>query len=281
MVPLPDNNEQVRTWTSREAAEAWHRLADRRVGLWASISERMLDLAGVGVGSRVLDVAAGTGDDTLLAARRVGPNGHVLATDLSPHMLEIATTLIRDAGLTNVATRVMDAEQIDLPAESFDAVISRNGLMFIPDLHTALVGMRRVLRAGGRIAALVFSSEEKNQVVAISREIVRRVGGVPRRAAGEPGWFALGAPGALETAFRAAGFKDVAVEPVTSVRRAPSVEDAVRTLQDNPVLSEPLARLSQAQREQASREMIDALRPFAGPDGFQASGESLLAVGTK
>ena len=281
MAPLPDNTEQARTWTSPEAAVAWHRLADRRVSLWSSISERMLDLAAVGVGSRVLDVAAGTGDDTLLAARRVGRNGHVLATDLSPHMLEIAATLVRDAGLTNVVTRVMDASRMDLPADSFDAVVSRNGLMFISDLHSALAGMWRALRPGGKIAALVFSSEERNQVVAIAQEIVRRIGGMPRRVASEPGWFALGSPGALEAALGAGGFKDVAVEPVVSVRRAASVEDVVRTLQDNPVLSEPLSRLSQAQREQASREMVEALRQFVGPDGFQASGESLLTVGTK
>lgn len=277
----PDKSEPAQIWTSPEAAEAWHRLGDRRVNLWRSVSERMLDLASVGVGSRVLDVAAGTGDDALLAARRVGPSGHVLATDLSTHMLRIAAELVRQAGVTNVETHVMDAERVDLPPDTFDAVICRNGLMFIPDLQTALLGMHRVLRPGGKIAAVVFSSEEQNPVVAIPLEIVRRIGHLPRRAPGEPGWFALGAPAVLEAAFRAAGFRDVAVEPISTNRRAASVQDVVRTLRDNPVLSEPLSRLDSAEREQASREMAEALSRFAGPDGFDAPGESLIAAGTK
>ena len=278
---MPDKSEPAQIWTSREAADAWHRLADRRVALWRSVSERMLDLASVGVGSRVLDVAAGTGDDALLAVRRVGPSGHVLATDLSAHMLEIAAELGRQAGVTNIETHLMDAERVDLPPDAFDAVICRNGLMFIPDLRTALLGLRRVLRPGGKIAAVVFSSEEKNPVVAIAQEIVRRIGRLPRHAPGEPGWFALGAPGVLEAAFRAAGFRDVAVEPISTTRRAASIQDVVHAMQDNPVLSEPLSHLGPAEREQASREMVEALRGFAGPDGFDAPGESLLAVGTK
>ncbi len=142
----PDESGPAQTWTTPAAAEAWHRLGDRRVNLWGSVSERMLDLAGVGAASRVLDVAAGTGADALLAARRVGPSGHVLATDLSPHMLRIAAELVRQAGATNVETHVMDAERIDLPPDSFDAVICRNGLMFIPNLQAALLGMHREAR---------------------------------------------------------------------------------------------------------------------------------------
>ena len=175
----------------------------------------------------------------------------------------------------------MDAGRVDLPAESFDAVICRNGLMFIPALHPALAGIRRTLRPGGKIAALVFAAEEKNPVLAASQAIVRRIGGLPRPAPGEPGWFALGAPGVLEAAFRAAGFREVSVEPVSSIRRAASVEDAVRAMEDNPVISELLSRLSPAQREQASREMVEALGGFGGLDGFQAPSESLLATGTR
>ena len=93
----------------------------------------MLDLANLRSGHRVLDVAAGTGDQTLMAARRVGPGGYVLATDISASMLQLAAEAAQGAGLTNVETRVMDAENLDLEPDSFDAVICRMGLMLMPN----------------------------------------------------------------------------------------------------------------------------------------------------
>src|SRR5947207_1210525 len=98
----------------------------------------MLDMAGVARGARVLDVAAGAGGQTLVAARRVGPDGHVLATDIAPNLLAFAQEDARAAGLTNVETHVMDGEAIDLPDESFDAAISRVGLIYFPDQQRAL-----------------------------------------------------------------------------------------------------------------------------------------------
>lgn len=87
----------------------------------------MLELANLRVGNTVLDVAAGTGDQTLMAARHVGPAGYVLVTDISTSMLNVAAEVVRNAGLTNVETRVMDAENIELDADSFDAVIMPDG----------------------------------------------------------------------------------------------------------------------------------------------------------
>ena len=95
-------------------------------------TEIMFDLAGIHAGDRVLAVAAGSGGQTILAARRVGPAGFVLATDLSPQMLAFAETEIQHAGLSNVRTQVMDADNLDLAGESFDAVICRGGLEFFP-----------------------------------------------------------------------------------------------------------------------------------------------------
>ncbi len=85
----------------------------------------MLDLANIRVGSRVLDVGAGAGDQTLAAARRVGATGSVLATDISASMLETTVISARREGLSNVDTRVMDAQRLDVESDSFDAVISR------------------------------------------------------------------------------------------------------------------------------------------------------------
>src|SRR5262245_34950721 len=137
-------------WESSEVAERRNRGRERRSQLQRPATEMMLDLAEVRAGSRVLDVAAGTGDQTLIAAQRVGPSGYVLATDVSGSMLKLAAEAARDAGLTNVETRVMDAANIDLDADSFDAVICQLGLFLFSNPTSVLRGMRRVVRPGGK-----------------------------------------------------------------------------------------------------------------------------------
>ena len=118
-------------WQS--AAEAWHRWGPT-LGRWLGpATELMLDMAGIRAGSRVLDVAAGAGEQTLVAARRVGPTGFVLATDIAPNILALAAEDARRAGLTHVETREMDGEHLDFEEGVFDAAISRLGLMFFPD----------------------------------------------------------------------------------------------------------------------------------------------------
>src|SRR5262249_53467366 len=149
-------------FASSEVAEQWQRGKALRDEINASANEMMLDLAKLRAGSKVLDVAAGTGDQTLLAARRVGPTGYVLATDLSVSMLNVAAEAARKAGLDHVDTRVMDAENLELDADSFDAVICRMGLMLFSNPVKALVGMHRAVKLTGRVVALVWSTEEKN-----------------------------------------------------------------------------------------------------------------------
>src|SRR3712207_8361520 len=113
-------------------------------------------------GRRVLDVAAGTGEQTLRAPGRVGPTGHVVAPDISAPMLGIAAEAARQNGLSNVETLRMDARQLDFESGSFDAAISRLALMLIPERAKALAEIYRVLRPGGRMAALVVSRGEGN-----------------------------------------------------------------------------------------------------------------------
>src|SRR3954465_2141130 len=131
-------------WES--AAPAWDRW-DATLSDWlGAATERMLDLAGRGAGAAVLDVAAGAGGQTLAAARRVGPTGRVLATDISASILEYAAAAAAGAGLSTVQTQELDGEQLDVEPAVFSAVISRLGLMYFPDLAHALAGMHRALR---------------------------------------------------------------------------------------------------------------------------------------
>lgn len=284
---LPTNSQQSAaagpTYTAPEVVEVWRRggAAGREEALTEG-TERLLDLAGVGPGSRVLDVAAGAGGQTLLAARRAGSGGSVLATDISAAMLEAATEAAREAGLANVETRVMDAEQLDIEDESFDAVISRNGLMLFPDPPTALAEMCRVARTGGRVAALVFSAEERNPYFGIPQGVARRIGDFPRPRPGTPWQFSLGDPRRLSDLFRAIGLRDVEVRRVPTVRRFASAAEALRNIQELSVHTrELMSRLTEAQRQAAWQQIEAELRRFEGPNGCVLPGESLIGVGTK
>ncbi len=270
-----DSNETGVNFASREVAERWSQRQAHRDKVYGPATEMMLDLADLRTGNRVLDVAAGTGDQTLLAARRVGPNGYVLATDLSASMLNIAADVARKAGLTNIETRVMDAQSLDFDADSFDAVICRLGLMLFSNPSKALRETHRVLKRGGKVAGLVFSTAEKNAYQGIPLAVVRRLGSMP------PPLFALGEPSMLEDAFRAAGFPGVAVHAVSVQRRFPSSAEVIRSLKDAVFLREPMAKLRDAEREQAWVEIEQQLRHFETLNGFEAPGEVLIGVATK
>src|SRR2546428_8319142 len=148
-------------WASKEVAEAWRASSPTRNAMIAPATERMLDRAGVGPGARVLDLGTGTGDTALLAAERVGPTGSVLATDLSPAMVEATRAAAEAQGRANVRVRTMRADAIDVEPSSFDSLLARLVLMFT-DLPRALDGTLRALRAGGRLGALVWSSFDRN-----------------------------------------------------------------------------------------------------------------------
>ena len=260
-------------WDDR--AEGWISTQAQRSDIFGPATEMMLDLADIRTGNRVLDVAAGTGDQTLLVARRVGQNGYVLAIDISTGMLTKAAEAIRTAGLTNVETRIMDAEDLDLDADSFDVVICRLGLHTFPNPPKAMGEMRRVVKPGGKVAALARSTAEKNPYEGVPLTVARSLGG------NEPTTlFAVSEPGVLEDVFRKGGFPSVSVHAVTTHRRFPSRAVVIRNMQDE-INARHITNLADAEREQAWTEVGQQLRRFEGPNGWEFPGEVLIGVGTK
>jgi len=272
--------------TTREqwqaAADAWHRWGPTLNRWLGPATERMLDMARVGPGSQVLDVAAGAGEQTLIAARRVAPTGHVLATDISSNLLAFAAEEAKKAGLRNVETKVMDGENIDLPEDTFDAVISRVGLIYFPDQQRALTGMRRVLKTGGRVAAIVYSTAENNKFFSVPVSVIRRRANLGPPLPGQPGPFSLGAPGALEDAYERAGFRDIAVEIVPAPLRMPRAEDCLRFERESfGALHQMLSSVDEAGKQAAWDEIASELRKFEGGEGFAGPCEMVIGVGVK
>jgi SAM-dependent methyltransferase len=194
-------------------------------------------------------------------------------------MLNLAAEAIRDAGLTNVETRVMDAANIELEADSFDAVMCRQGLMFFPEPVKALSGMRRVVKPGSRVVALVWSSAEKNPYHGLPLAIVRRIGNMPPPGAGQPGMFALGEPSILEGGFRAAGFLNIVIQAVPLLRRFASAAEAIKIMQ-TPLLQRVTAKLSETPREKRlRRKSSESLAGSKGQMGLSFQAKSSLQPG--
>ncbi|HVW27771.1 MAG TPA: methyltransferase domain-containing protein [Polyangiaceae bacterium] len=279
----PENYKRTTREQWENAAAAWHEWGPTLRRWLGPATERMLDLARVGAGCRVLDVAAGAGDQTLAAAARVGAGGSVLATDISPSILDFARAEAVRAGYRNVATRVMDGEQLELEDASFDVVISRVGLIYFPDQQRALSEMRRVLVPGGRVAAIVYSTPEQNGFFSVPVSIVRRHGKLGPPLPGQPGPFSLGAPGVLEAAFSRAGYRDVKVETVRAPLHMKSSAECLRFEQESfGALHQMLSALDESARQAAWSEVGAALREFEDEQGrFVGPCELVIGVATK
>ncbi len=269
-------------WES--AAEAWDRWSPLLARWLGPATELTMEAAGVGPGARVLDIAAGAGEQTLVAARRTGPAGYVLATDISPTILRYAREAAEKAGLANVETRELDGERHDLlPAASFDAAISRVGLIYFPDQQRALAGIRNALRPGGRFAAVVYSTPEKNPFFALPVGIIRRRAQLPPPLPGQPGPFSLGGEGVLSRALEQAGFRDVQVQKVDSPLRLPTAADCVRFERESfGALLQMMSGMVDDERAATWDEISSTLARFeTKEEGFVGPCEMLVGSGTR
>ncbi len=279
--PIQYKETTRRQWDT--AAEAWHRWSPLLSRWLGPATETLLDMCAIGTGGRVLDVAAGAGEQSLAAARRVGPTGHVLATDLSPVILEYARTSARLAGLTNVATQVHDGEDLgELEAEPFDAVISRVGLIYFPDQQKALRGMRQRLRESGRIGVMVYATAERNPFFSIPVAIIRRRAQLPPPLPGQPGPFSLGDREVLARTLKEAGFRDVTIESIDAPVRLDSAAECLQFEQESfGALHQMLSGLSATEQDETWDEIEQALTQFEQDGQFTGPCEMLVASASR
>jgi len=264
------------------AAQSWNDWGALLHAWLGPATEVMLDMAAIGPGHRVLDVAAGAGDQTLQAAERVGPSGYVLATDISSNILQFAARNAQRAGHRNVETKVTDGETLEVSEGSFDAVISRVGLIYFPDQQKALAAMKQALKPGGRVAAIVYSTAENNKFFSLPVSIIRRRANLPPPLPGQPGPFSLGSPGVLEGELSKAGFGNVRTCTVAAPVELKTASECVRFERESfGALHQMLSGLDDAGKESAWQEIEQALQQFERPSGFEGPCEMIVAVGTK
>jgi ubiquinone/menaquinone biosynthesis C-methylase UbiE len=198
-------------------AGAWVRWQEAVRTQSAAATRWIIELADIRAGLSVLDLASGVGDPAVTLARRVGPNGRVVATDLVAGTLEFVDEAARAEQLGQLTTRRADMEALPFASESFDAVTCRLGLMFCPRPDLALAEVRRVLRPGGKASFIVWGDARQPLFAATLGEIGRAfaVGGAGDEEASAPdapGPFRFADPGRLSAALARAGFSGVLVE---------------------------------------------------------------------
>ena len=262
------------------AADGWRKWWPVIERMLQPVSDRLLDLARVQTGHQVLDVATGTGEPAITAARRVGSTGKVLATDQALQMLAIGRERAEQLGLANVEFREMDAERLDLPAQSFDAILCRCGLMFLPNLREALAQMRQLLVPGGWLAAAVWGDPAKVPLISTTMSVVQRELAPPPPPPGMPGPFNLSDRSTLEQAFADAKFTQVETEALTVTGEMSSAEDYVQMTRDiSAPLVSMLAQFSEKKQQAVWQGITEAVSSYSGPDGtISMDNETILVA---
>src|SRR6266511_3518032 len=259
-------------------APAWERHRQLLFEGQRPVSEWLVDQVDPQSGETILELAAGPGETGFLVAERVGPNGHLISTDVSQGMVDAARRGVETRALANVECRVMDAHHIDLPEASVDAVLCRFGVMLMPEPARVLREARRVLRDGGRLAYAVWGPPDRNPWLTLLVGAALQSGHAPP---GDPfgpgGVFSLAAPEANRALVEPAGFSEVHVEEIAGAMRYDSFDEYWEV---QSTVSGPLAVLigSLAAEDVAAIKAVlePTLAPFRSGDALSLPS---LAVG--
>lgn len=278
---LTVKQQQEQEWN--RVAPGWKKYDERLREASRPVTSRLLELAGIRSGYRVLDVASGTGEPGLPAAEIAGPSGFVLLTDAAADMLQVAKEKTRARGLTNVGFQVADGETLEAGENEFDAALCRFGMMFMPEPVRCLRTVHRALKPGGRFAVAVWGPPQLNPFVTVTIATLRKYVDVPPPVPGAVGIFAFADRNRLASVFSEAGYRDIQLEEMQiTAANGESGYDYFQYISEiaGPVAS-LLGTLSDEDRAKV-REEIAAQAGGGDPNAnVQLAGAPIVAVGTK
>jgi SAM-dependent methyltransferase len=266
-------------WDS--ASQGWRDWTELIDAGGRSVSERMVAMAGIEAGHRILDVAAGTGEPSLTAARVVGAGGSVVCSDISAGMLSFARERAVAAGLENMEFVESGAISLDFPTGSFDAALSRFGIIFEPDGEGAAERVRGFLKPGARMAVASWGTPDRVPFLALPMMTVMQRLSAPPPPPGTPGPLSRPTPEAIAGLLQGGGFSDVEVDELEVSYRWSSPEEFTRFLKE---IAPPLVRMIDPHPPEVQADtwnaITDAVRPRTAPDGtLELSNQVLVAAG--
>lgn len=275
------NSEVIQQWT--ESARYWekHRAVLRQ--MFAPVTQALVEDAAIGRGDAVLDLATGPGEPALSVAERVGPKGRVVGMDAVPQMIEAARREAARRGLGNASFEVADAETLPFAANSFDAVVSRFGVMFFPSPVHAIREALRVLKPGGKIAMAVWHFAARNPFHSTVADIVEKYVASPPLPPDSPEAFRFAEPGKLLAAFAEAGVSSPSERLLQFSIEAPLTVEKFWALryEMSDKLRTKLATLSPPQLAELGREVVEALGSYASETAVEFPAEVFIVSGRK
>lgn len=278
--PVEFRDTQRTQWDG--AATGWRKWSELIDSAAGAISERLVELAGVEPGSRVIDIAAGYGEPSLSAAKVAGPEGKVVATDISAEMLAYGRERAKAAGLDNIEFVEADASSLDFPERSFDAALSRWGIIFEPDGEGAAARVRGFLKPGARMAISSWGPPERVPFLGIPMRTAMERLDVPPPPPGTPGPLSRPTPEAIGGLLRGGGFSDVRVEEAEVTIEWESPEEFTTFIRE---IAPPITAMIEPHPEDVQKQTWDAIteaaREVAAGDGtVTLTSQVLMATGS-
>jgi ubiquinone/menaquinone biosynthesis C-methylase UbiE len=281
ITPMKQDKEIIGQWS--ESAPYWEKHREIIRGMFAPVAQALIEDAEIAAGQFVLDVATGPGEPALSIAGLVGPKGKVSGVDAAPEMVEAARREANRRGFHNASFEVAFADSLPFPTNTFDAVVSRFGVMLFPSPIDSVREMLRVLKPGGRISLAVWHFAASNPFHYTLSEVVDRYVDPPPPAPDLPGPFRFAAPGKLLAILSNAGAAATSERLLRFAIRAPiSVEDfwTLRSeMSDN--LRAKLATLSKERLADLKRDVLEAFGAYSADRVVSFPAEVLIVSGGK
>lgn len=278
---MQPDQEVISRW--RASAPFWEKHREIIRHMFAPVTQALIEDGLIAGGNSVLDIATGPGEPALTIADLVGPEGAVLGIDPAPEMVDAARRAADHLGLRNAQFEVATVDHLTFPADTFDAVVSRFGVMFFPSPVDGLREMLRVLKPGQKVALAVWHFAENNPFFYAVSQVVNQFVDSPPPAPDAPDAFRFASPGKLQGVLAEAGAVSTSERLLRFTIEASLSAEEVWSLRAemSETLRGKLAKLSDQQLREVERRAVSALQAYSTGSGMSFPAEVVIVSGTK